>query len=72
MDKIPVIGAKERNGMVIVRPDEYADSKTATGFAIDSVEEGVMVYTDESRIYNNLPFMHDSVNHSRKEWAEAP
>ncbi len=67
--KIPVIGAKERNGAVIARPVQNADGETATEFALDSVEKGATIYTDESRIYNNLPFTHDSVNHSKKEWA---
>ena len=66
--KIPVIGAKQRNGAVIAKPVQNADGRTATEFAIDSVEEGSTIYTDESRIYSRLPFEHDSVNHSHKEW----
>ena len=37
--KIPVIRAKQRNGAVIAKPVENASSKTATEFAMDSVEE---------------------------------
>ncbi|MXY18282.1 MAG: IS1595 family transposase [Acidobacteria bacterium] len=66
--KVPVIGAKQRSGAVIAKPVQNADGKTATEFAMDSVEEGSTIYTDESRIYSRLPFEHDSVNHSHKEW----
>ena len=66
--KIPIMGAKQRSGAVIAKPVKNADGKTATEFAMDSVEEGSTIYTDESRIYSRLPFEHDSVNHSHKEW----
>ena len=68
--KVPVMGAKERDGNVIASPVENADGETACKFAKNTVENGTMIYTDDSRIYNQLPFKHDSVNHSGKQWAK--
>ena len=44
-------------------PVESADAKTATEFA-----EGSKIYTDQSRIYDKLPYEHESVNHSDGEY----
>ena len=66
--KIPVMGAKQRNGAVIAKPVQNADGKTAIEFAKSAIKPGTTVYTDESRIYHHLPFEHDSVNHSHREW----
>ena len=47
---------------------ESVDVETALGFAVDTVQPGATVYTDDSAIYNRLPFNHDAVNHSAKEY----
>ena len=66
--KVPVMGARERGGTTVAKPVESADQKTATGFAAATVKEGSTVYTDQSRIYCNLPFTHASVNHGAGEY----
>ena len=66
--KIPLTGAKQRDGAIIAKPVENADSETAIQFAMDSVALGTTFFTDESSIYHRLPFEHDSVNHSYKGW----
>ena len=66
--KVAVMGAKERNGRVIAEPVANADQKTATDFAMSKVRGGSTIYTDQSKIYNNLPFEPDSVNHSAGEY----
>ncbi len=66
--KVPVMGARERGGKTVAKPVESADQTTATGFATATVKEGSTVYTDQSRIYGNLPFTHASVNHGAGEY----
>ena len=67
--KIPVMGAREWGGKTVARPVESADQKTATEFAAATVKEGSTVYTDQSRIYGNLPpFTHASVKHGASEY----
>ena len=66
--KTPVIGACERGGKTVTMPVESADAKTATEFAESAVAEGSKIYTDQSRIYNKLPYEHESVNHSDGEY----
>ncbi len=68
--KTAVIGAKERNGRVIARPIEKTNMKTARDFVKANVGSGAIIYTDEAGMYNDLPsnVVHDSVNHSAKEY----
>ena len=66
--KVPVMGARQRNGRTVAKPVENANTQTATGMAKELIEEGSTVYTDESSIYRNLPFAHDSVNHGAGEY----
>ena len=68
--KVPVMGAKEREGRVIAKPVLTASSKTAKEFAQEAIALGSKIYTDDSRIYSHLSFEHDSVNHSGKQWAK--
>ena len=67
--KLPVIGARERDDKVVTKPVLNADSKTTRVFALHAISIGATVYTDDSRIYDHQPFLHDSVIHSEKEWA---
>ena len=62
------MGAKERQGRVIAIPFLTANSKTAKEFAQEAIELRSKIYTDDSRIYVHLPFEHDSVNHSGRQW----
>ncbi len=66
--KTPVIGARQRNGKVVAKPVLTADGQTAAEFAAQAIALGAKVYTDDSRIYSNIEFEHDSVSHSAKEW----
>ena len=68
--KVPVIGAKERQGDVIAKPIKNSDGKTAREFVADAVKSNATIYTDDSKIYNHLPLNHDTVNHSEKQWAK--
>ena len=54
--KVAVMGARQRGG------------KTAQDFASATVEAGSTIYTDESNIYNRIPFEHDAVNRSVGEY----
>ena len=62
------MGARERGGKTVAKPIPNADGRTATEFAAATVTPGTTVYTDESSIYSRLPFDHDAVNHSAKEY----
>ena len=66
--KVPVMGARQRDGRTVAKPVENANMKTATGMAKERIQRGSTVYTDESSIYNDLPFAHDSVNHGAGEY----
>ena len=66
--KTPVIGARERGGKTVATPVTSADGETAREFAKTNVKPGATIYTDESTIYNRLPFNHEAVNHSAKEY----
>ena len=66
--KTPVMGARERGGKTVAKPVANADGETARDFARDAVKPGATIYTDESTIYNRLPFDHEAVNHSAKEY----
>lgn len=66
--KVPVMGAREHGGATVANPVENADGETARRFAVETVEAGATVYADDSRIYRDLPFRHESVNHSAREY----
>ena len=66
--KTAVMGARERGGKTVAKPVASADGETARTFARETVKPGATIYTDESRIYNRLPFDHDAVNHSSGEY----
>ena len=60
--KVSIMGAK---------PVRTANSKTAKEFAQEAISLGSKIYTDDSRTHSHLPFEHDSVNHSGKQWAKS-
>lgn len=70
--KIPVVGMKNRETkQVRAVAVEDADEETLTEFIEKNVREDVTVYTDGSRVYNNLAqtgYLHESVIHSRGEY----
>ncbi len=66
--KTPVIDARERKGKTIAKPIDKPNRETARQIASETVQPGSVIYTDESGIYNDLPFAHDTVNHSIGEY----
>ena len=70
-DKIPVVGAKERDGKVIVKVVDNTKRETLQGFIKDNVLPTSTIYTDEHRSYIGLDkqgYYHYSVNHSAGEY----
>ncbi len=66
--KVLVIGAKERGGAVVVKLVKNAAMETAAEFVTSGTDEGATVYTDELRIYGQIPDNPDSVCHGAKEY----
>jgi len=66
--KVPVMGARERGGRTVARPVDNADGKTAKAFAQAVVAAGATIHTDDSRIYNTLPYKREAVRHSVGEY----
>ena len=62
--KTAVVGAKQRNGLVKVKPVTSTDRTTLQGFVVNSVTPGSTVYTDEYSAYTGIPFRHKVVKHS--------
>ena len=70
-DKIPVWGAIERGGNLIVRAVPNTQRKTLEKVIRENIKEGSTVNTDEYKAYNNLHkwFKHQQINHSAKQYA---
>lgn len=69
--KIPVAGALERGGNVVIKPVKSNNRKSLLGFISDSIEPGSTVYTDQWKAYKNMPHMkHDHVAHSKGEYVK--
>ncbi len=68
--KTPVIGIVERGGEV--RANVLADTQIETiqGELKKNVDDGAVLYTDDSQVYNGLghTYWHQTVNHTRKEY----
>lgn len=70
--KTPVIGARDRDGMVVAKPIKDVTRKTLHGFIHENVALGSTVYTDSFRSYGNLVgYTHQMVNHSVGEYVNA-
>lgn len=71
--KTPIVGMKHRKtNQVRTEVVVTADTNTLTGFVQEHVRKGATVYTDGSNIYNSLAslgFNHDTVIHSKEEYA---
>ena len=71
--KVPVMAMVQRGGNVRVRKIERVDSKTLGNAIAECIEPGTMIYTDEHSGYKQLDrtslYQHDSVNHSKYEYA---
>lgn len=72
--KTPVMAALEVGGEVRTAVVSQATSKHALPFLEANVDEGVMLHTDESKIYKHLKvkqvYRHESVRHIAKEFVK--
>jgi transposase-like protein len=71
--KATVVGLRERGpgGRVIAEHIQTPDAATLQGAIFKHVESGSQIYTDESPAYNGLNglfFLHDTVNHTVREY----
>ena len=70
--KVPVIGAVERGGKVVVKAVDDVKRTTLLPFLEEHIEEGATVYTDEYSGYTPLPnlgYEHDTVLHKQRQYA---
>ena len=63
VDKVPVIGIKDRKTKKAKVVDKV-NIKTMDAFIAEFTDAEAMVYTDGARVYLDIPFAHESVNHS--------
>ena len=67
--KVPVVGARDREtGQVSAVPVSGTDRQTLQDFVKRNAAEGATVYTDDNAAYNGVPFDHETVKHSVKEY----
>lgn len=68
--KTPVIGMRQRDGLVKAQVVENTKSKTVMNTLVENVVIGSKVYTDEFNAYNQIGFLynHQVVCHSKKEF----
>ncbi len=67
--KTAVVGAKDRaSGQVAAQVVEHTDALHLQSFVVDKAQLGATIYTDENRAYSGLPFPHETVRHSVKEY----
>ena len=64
-----MVGTKDREtNRVAARVVENTDGPTLKGFIGEHAAPGATVYTDEASAYQGMPFDHESVNHSAREY----
>ena len=67
--KTPVIGAKDRaSNQVSTRVVASADKRNLQTFVKERAIAGATAYTDAAPDYRGLPYQHEAVNHSVKEY----
>ena len=67
--KAIVAGVKDRaTNAVSATVIGNTDAPTLQGFVVDRVAGGAKVYTDEHRGYQGMPFTHETVQHSAREY----
>ena len=67
--KTAVIGARDRaTSRVTARTSATVTKVAMHEFVSESAAEGATVYTDESSVYQGLPFAHETVKHSVGEY----
>ncbi len=67
--KTAIVGAKDRSsGQVAAQVVERTDALNLQSFVVDNAKLGATIYTDENRAYTGLPFPHETVKHSVREY----
>ena len=67
--KTAVVGVKDRaTKRVAAKVVRSTDKETLQGFVQDQVDSEATVYTDEAAAYASLPFRHETVQHSVREY----
>ena len=67
--KVPVVGERDQEtGQVSAVPVSGTDRRTLQDFVKRNTAEGATVYTDENAAYDGVPFDHETVKHSMKEY----
>jgi len=67
--KTAVVGMKDRpSKKVRAKVVDHTDKPTLQGFVVDHAAPHAKVYTDEAKAYVGLPFQHESVKHSAREY----
>ena len=67
--KTAVVGVKDRKTkQVRAKVVPHTDKPTLQGFVREHTASNATVYTDEAPAYKGIPFQHDSVKHSVKEF----
>jgi transposase-like protein len=71
-DKVPIFGAIERGGRVIVEQVANTSRKTLEPVIKRTIKKGSTVYSDEWKAYSNLnkDYKHAMVFHSSKQYAD--
>ena len=69
--KTAVVGAKDRDSnQVVAKVVRNTDKPTLQDFVTRHADQGAIVYTDEARAYEGLPFPHRTVNHSVGQYVD--
>lgn len=67
---VAVVGARDRaTNRIDARPVPNIRRETLRAFIDERVPQNVMLYTDQANAYIGIRWRHESVNHSRWEWA---
>ena len=69
--KTTIVGAKDRaKNLVSAKVVQDTKKPTLHGFVSDNTAPGVTVYTDDALVYETLPFQHEVVRHSVREYVK--
>jgi len=70
--KVPVFGAVDSSGRVVMQPILKTDSETLREVLLEHLRANAVLVTDESRAYDGMDeyFEHLTVNHSAKQYVD--
>ena len=70
-NKVTVVAMRQRNGRVKAMPVNSTGSRAMRQLALDNIEVGSTVHTDELHAYKILgkDYFHETVNHAKEEYA---